>query len=1076
MTQQMSMTQIPQKKFFEELEKQNVFIEIVQEIALGSYKKVYLCRNKKTNQRLVMKVSQGQGNIDLKNEYQNSQKINFSAYRLVKIDQLFSLQIEGEEACVGISEKVGEKSLRKIIETEEPPNLQSVIQLLFDGLITIQECQICGIQNFDLKPDNIIRINEDFYFIDFSSSQESQIITPFYSPKYYEIEGFKRFDIYSLGITLLQYLRVKFNKIEDQIQIEEVQRDDFKILVNYIKFYMLNDHHYQRQSIQLMLKIFCKMFEFDFTRYQEYLIKIIEECKLTEMQKAIQYIALHIIKNDKQDQNDPYYLLQAERILLGQDQKDPYYLYLTRLEIAEFYFTKNNLNLCQEYLNKVENLEKDEVDKENQLFKVKIWKQQQQQLLMDNYQATINNLDSKIQKTGNQDLLSIHKVKNWCQKQQFMVDKQQAAINNLDSKILKTKQQDQINTEEKLQSQNKKDQFDLTIYDSVIYEGTAEISYDCNNKNFQQCSKPKLDSQQIKLQDKLRLKEQKYEKKLVKIGYSNDCLINSYNFENELTQTLDSNFLISAETDCTEGPNASEEEQIRTKQEFKNKQKNPYVSQSPLTIVKDQTYQSFNKLREKQSNIRIFSSQDLSYKNDASEEGYIQQMRNQQEFKTSKKNPFISQSPQIVVKDQTYQSFNKLRDKQSNIRISSSQEQSYENQASEEGYKEQMRNQQEFKTSKKNPYVSQCQQKIVKDQTYQSFNNLREKQSNIRIFSSQYLNYKNDASEEGYIQQMRNQQEFKTSIKNPYISQSPQIVVKDQTYQSFNKLRDKQLNIRIFSSLDQNYEKDASEEGYVKQMRNQQEIKTSKKYPYVSQSPQIIVKDQTYQSFNKLREKQSNIRILSSQDLSYDNDAQKEGQVKQMRSQQEFKTSKKNPRVYQSPQKIVKDQTFQSFSKFRDEQQNIRIHNSEVQDHENQQQYQIQQCFYRVNYVACLKNGNELYGNIHRTNFQQSFIQSKKNKKKTINLNNYNFNISNQNFSFESEQYQIFYQNQINQDYSDLVSAQNYQSQNIFNENLINCQTFQSYYYDVFFDYSEPPFRKHFLLSEEEQISYYNKR
>ncbi|KAL4476997.1 hypothetical protein ABPG72_011694 [Tetrahymena utriculariae] len=368
----MSIRQIPQEEIFQELQKQKIFIDQVQLKGVGAYKQVYQCRKSETKEIIIIKISTGKGNIDLKNEYANSQKIPNSPFRLIKVDQMLTLQIQGEEVCVGISEIVGEKNLRMIIQSEDQPTLQNALKLFSDMLIAASECLISGFQHLDIKPVNVVIFNQDFYLIDFSSQNGYEVITPFYSPKdFNQQKSFNNYDIFSLGITVLQYLRVKkLNDSHGEKQKDQELQENLKILVNYIKFYMLNDHHYQRQSMQMMLKIFCNSFNFDFTKYQEYLIKIIEEEKLNKMQLAHKYIDLHIIQKDKLNQNDPYYLQKAERIL--QDYKDSYYIYLTRLEIALFYFTKNKLDLCQQYLKKVENLEIDEVDKENQLLYLRI--------------------------------------------------------------------------------------------------------------------------------------------------------------------------------------------------------------------------------------------------------------------------------------------------------------------------------------------------------------------------------------------------------------------------------------------------------------------------------------------------------------------------------------------------------------------------------------------------------------------------------------------------------------------------------------------------------------------------------
>ncbi|KAL4459739.1 hypothetical protein ABPG73_010603 [Tetrahymena malaccensis] len=201
----MSIQSIDLEKLLQSLEEQRICIHEVQLIGQGSHKQVYSCRNKNTKQSLIMKVATHEGMIDLDNEYANSQRIKFSPYRLIKIDQMIQLEIEGIQVQVGISEKVGEKSLRMIIDSEEQPNLTNGLQLCIDGLIGLLECYIAGFYHYDVKPENLVRKGQDFYLIDFSSSGKDVICSTYsYSPPYSESEQFMRYDIYSLGITLLK--------------------------------------------------------------------------------------------------------------------------------------------------------------------------------------------------------------------------------------------------------------------------------------------------------------------------------------------------------------------------------------------------------------------------------------------------------------------------------------------------------------------------------------------------------------------------------------------------------------------------------------------------------------------------------------------------------------------------------------------------------------------------------------------------------------------------------------------------------------------------------------------------------
>ncbi|KAL4431538.1 hypothetical protein ABPG74_017243 [Tetrahymena malaccensis] len=365
--------QIDLERLAQSLKNYNIFVKEIQPLSQGSNKQVYIGKNSSTNQSLIIKVATGQGCIDLRNEYENSQKINFSPLRLIKIDRLIQLQGEGIQFLIGISNKVGEQSLQAIIESGQQPNLQNAQQLLIDSLFGILDCSMSNIQHNDIKPSNIVMKNNKYYLIDFSSSPTEKCITQYYCPENNTYENFKRYDIYSLGITLLQYLRIKFEKKGDQIKLVENENQlEFYSLVKYIQFHMLNSHYYQRQTVLYMIKIFCKTFKFDFTNYQKQLIEIIEEGQLTQKQRAIIYIVLHIINKDNLSQNNPNYLFLAEKILINDGQINSYYHYFVILQIAEFYKSKDNLQLCLEFLKKIERLEKTESIQENELLYLKI--------------------------------------------------------------------------------------------------------------------------------------------------------------------------------------------------------------------------------------------------------------------------------------------------------------------------------------------------------------------------------------------------------------------------------------------------------------------------------------------------------------------------------------------------------------------------------------------------------------------------------------------------------------------------------------------------------------------------------
>ncbi|EAS01915.2 kinase domain protein (macronuclear) [Tetrahymena thermophila SB210] len=373
------------QEILEKLDQRGISLKIVKLKGQGSFKKVYECVNEKTKKNLILKISHGEGNIDLKNEYRNSQKINFSPLRLVKIDQLISLQINEEEFCVGISEKVAEKNLLMTIESRERPNIENSLKMLIDILFAASECDISNFQHLDVKLENIVIKNGDFYLIDFSSSPEDQFatITQSYSPlDYITKKTIKRYDIHCVGLSC-------------------------------------------------MLKILCQTFKIDFTEYQNHLIQQIDESRFNQMQRAYAYITLHLMQNDKLNYKQPKYLLNADRILQEENQIQSYYSLFTTLEIAEFYFEQNNYELCDKYLKKLEYLQNDENDKELKLLYLRIdyykllFKLNQNQ----NYQTDLHlqYLNKAIQLTCNLEKkhplrLFLLKIKDECYKQILMRD------------------------------------------------------------------------------------------------------------------------------------------------------------------------------------------------------------------------------------------------------------------------------------------------------------------------------------------------------------------------------------------------------------------------------------------------------------------------------------------------------------------------------------------------------------------------------------------------------------------------------------------------------------------------------
>ncbi|KAL4431535.1 hypothetical protein ABPG74_017240 [Tetrahymena malaccensis] len=364
-------------KIKEILEKKyHLFIE--DERGKGSFKNVYLCRYQTKNQtkkQLIVKLANDKAITDLQNEYENSLKFKFRTYNIIKIVKIKYFEIENENFCIGICRIDGNKNLRQIMKDESLPTLQNAIQLQVEILIGISQLNYIGIQHYDLKPENIVKADDIFQIIDVSSPQqiEKRVTSCNYIPIDYKPQvNIKNYDIYSLGITLLEYLRVV--EIQDKkVFIKDVQQYKFRVYVDYIKHYMLNQHDYQRQSIVLMLKILRSTFYYDFTKFQNYLTKLLKEERLDQRQKALIYIDLHIIKNDKLNQKHPRDLQRAEQILSEKDLKiDPYYKYLVNLEFAEFYHAIKDIDNCQKYLQKLKDLERDEIDQENHLLYLRL--------------------------------------------------------------------------------------------------------------------------------------------------------------------------------------------------------------------------------------------------------------------------------------------------------------------------------------------------------------------------------------------------------------------------------------------------------------------------------------------------------------------------------------------------------------------------------------------------------------------------------------------------------------------------------------------------------------------------------
>ncbi|EWS72793.1 kinase domain protein (macronuclear) [Tetrahymena thermophila SB210] len=209
-------------------QQKGISLEIVTLKGQGGFKNVYECVNTQKQQNLIVKISMGDGNADLKNEHANSLKIQFKPLKLAKIDELHSLEFNGEEYLVGISEIVGEKNLGMVIESKEKPTLANAIKMLIDILFGAFECQISNFQHKDIKPSNIVIKNGHYYLTDFSSQDETNIITNSFSPQDYNTKNvIQRFDIFSLGQTCNLYIKVimQMNKKEQVV---------FQTLISYI--------------------------------------------------------------------------------------------------------------------------------------------------------------------------------------------------------------------------------------------------------------------------------------------------------------------------------------------------------------------------------------------------------------------------------------------------------------------------------------------------------------------------------------------------------------------------------------------------------------------------------------------------------------------------------------------------------------------------------------------------------------------------------------------------------------------------------------------------------------------------